>query len=208
MTEDDARALVAETVPRETFGRLEALVTLVAEENTRQNLVAPSTIPIMWSRHVLDSSQLLRLAGDTTGAWLDIGAGGGFPGLVIASLRDELTYLVEPRAKRAAFLSASAIALGVDHRTTILASRVETAPIDHPCAIISARAVASLPALLAMAARHATDDTLWLLPKGRSAAAEVAEARREWQGAFRLVPSLSDPDSAIVVARGIRRKRA
>jgi 16S rRNA (guanine527-N7)-methyltransferase len=124
---------------------------------------------------------------------------------VIALMRPDLTILAEPRIKRATFLRETAEALGIADRVQVAASRVETAPIEAPVSVVSARAVAALPALFAMAARHVTKNTLWLLPKGRSAADEVAEAAREWQGDLRLVPSLSDPDSAIVVARAMRR---
>jgi 16S rRNA (guanine527-N7)-methyltransferase len=206
MTEEEARARVAQAVSRETLGRLDQLVALVESENARQNLVSPSTLPIIWSRHILDSAQLAWLADDRSGAWLDIGSGGGFPGIVIGLMRDDPTILVEPRTKRATFLREAADALGLERRVDVAASRVETAQISGPVAIISARAVAALPALFGMAARLASKDTIWLLPKGRSAADEVAEAEREWQGEMRLVPSLSDPDSAIVVARGMRRK--
>jgi 16S rRNA (guanine527-N7)-methyltransferase len=206
MTEEEARGQVAAAVSRETMDRLERLATLVESENGRQNLVSPSTLPIIWSRHILDSAQLVWLAEATSGAWLDIGSGGGFPGIVVGLMRDDPTILVEPRSKRAAFLRETVDALGLANRVEVSASRVETAQISAPVSIISARAVAALPALFGMAVRFASKDTIWLLPKGRSAADEVAEAKREWQGEMRLVPSLSDPDSAIVVARGMRRK--
>jgi 16S rRNA (guanine527-N7)-methyltransferase len=206
MTEDEARDRVAGAVSRETLDRLDQLVALVESENERQNLVSPSTLPIMWSRHILDSAQLVWLSGIRPGPWLDIGSGGGFPGIVVSLMRDDPTILVEPRSKRAAFLRETVDALGIRHRVEVIASRVETAQISGPVAIVSARAVAALPALFAMAARHATKDTIWLLPKGRSSADEVADAAREWQGELRLVPSLSDPDSAIVVAHAVRRK--
>ncbi|PZU11899.1 16S rRNA (guanine(527)-N(7))-methyltransferase RsmG [Sphingomonas sp.] len=207
MIEQDAKARVASNVPHETFARLEQLAELVSSENERQNLIAPSTLPIMWSRHILDSAQLIWLANERVGTWLDIGSGGGFPGIVVGIMRPGPTMLVEPRSKRAAFLREVTETLGVADRVKVFASRVETAPLEGKVSIISARAVAALPALFHMAAAHATESTIWLLPKGRSAADEVAEARREWQGEMQLVPSLSDPDSAIVVAQGVRRKR-
>jgi len=208
MTEEEARARIGSHVPRGTLERLDYLAQLIVAENERQNLIAPSTIPIMWTRHILDSVQLAWLAEGHAGTWLDIGSGGGFPGLVIAMLREGPTILVEPRSKRAAFLREAATALGLEERLTVLQSRVQSAVIPSKAQIISARAVAALPALLDMAAGHASAGTIWLLPKGRSASAEVAEARREWQGDFRLEPSLSDSDSAIVVAQGIRRKKS
>jgi 16S rRNA (guanine527-N7)-methyltransferase len=187
--------------------RLQQLSRLVADENQRQNLVSPATLPIMWSRHILDSVQLAWLAEGVHGDWLDIGTGAGFPGLVVSLVRLSPTILVEPRSKRAAFLRDAATLLGVADSVSVVASRVETAGIDKPVSVVSARAVARLPALFGMAHPYTSAETQWLLPKGRSAVDEVAEARREWQGEMKLVPSLSDPESAIVVARGVRRKR-
>lgn len=207
MTEEEARARVIEDVPRETAERLDALVSLIEAESKVQNLIAASTLPVIWNRHILDSAQLVWLARNQAGLWLDIGSGGGFPGLVVALLREQPTVLVEPRVKRAAFLKEMTERLGIADHSTVISSRVETAALSRQAGIVSARAVAPLPALLAMASLHAEPSTLWLLPKGRTAAAEVAEARREWQGSFELVPSLSDSESAIVVARDVRRKR-
>lgn len=208
MTEEEARTRIGRDVPRETMLLIDKLVALVADENDRQNLIASSTIAVMWTRHILDSVQLAWLADGLTGTWLDIGSGGGFPGLVVGILRNTPTILIEPRAKRAAFLRQAVDVLELEGSITVIQSRAQTALIASKPQIISARAVAALPALFDMASGHADANTLWLLPKGRSAEAEVVEARREWQGDFRLEPSLSDPDSAIVVARGVRRKKS
>jgi 16S rRNA (guanine527-N7)-methyltransferase len=208
MTEEEARTRIGRDVPRETMLLIDKLVALVADENDRQNLIASSTITVMWTRHILDSVQLAWLADGLTGTWLDIGSGGGFPGLVVGILRNTPTILIEPRAKRAAFLRQAVDVLELEGSITVIQSRAQTALIASKPQIISARAVAALPALFDMASGHADANTLWLLPKGRSAEAEVVEARREWQGDFRLEPSLSDPDSAIVVARGVRRKKS
>lgn len=208
MTEEEARTRIGRDVPRETMLLIDKLVALVADENDRQNLIASSTITVMWTRHILDSVQLAWLADGLTGTWLDIGSGGGFPGLVVGILRNTPTILIEPRAKRAAFLRQAVDVLELEGSITVIQSRAQTALIASKPQIISARAVAALPALFDMASGHADANTLWLLPKGRSAEAEVVEARREWQGDFRLEPSLSDPDSAIVIARGVRRKKS
>lgn len=205
MTEDDARQRIASNVSRGTFDLLEQLASLVIDENARQNLIAPSTVPSIWSRHILDSAQLVWLADGQPGTWLDIGSGGGFPGLVVAIMRDAPTILAEPRAKRAAFLIEAAALLGMASRTRVAQCRVEKTKAE-PAHVVSARAVAALPGLFQMAEALVAPDALWLLPKGRSAADEVAQAEREWQGDMRLVPSLSDPESAVVVARGVRRK--
>jgi 16S rRNA (guanine527-N7)-methyltransferase len=205
MTEDEARAWIAELdVPRGTTDRLERLVTLVQSEQVTQNLVARSTLAHLWSRHVVDSLQLLALAPD--GPWLDIGSGAGFPGLVVAAASMRTVTLAEPRTKRARFLVETALALGMGDRVAVHAGRVEMLPATSPFAVVSARAVAGLSDLFAMAGRHVDRETTWLLPKGRSAAEELAAARRTWQGEMRLVPSLTDPQASIVVARDLSRR--
>jgi 16S rRNA (guanine527-N7)-methyltransferase len=181
--------------------RLGKLVDLVREEAGRQNLIARSTLDTLWSRHLVDSLQLLRLAPE--GPWLDIGTGAGFPGLAIAVASDRPVTLAEPRARRVQFLAAAAEALGIADRVTIHAGRVETLP-RRSFAVISARAVAALPQLFAMAHPLSDADTVWLLPKGRSAADELAAAAALWHGEMRLEPSLTDPAAAIVVARDLR----
>ena len=188
-------------VPRETIATLSCLCDLVTEESTRQNLVAQSTLAALWSRHVVDSAQLLPLL--ATGSLLDIGSGAGFPGLVIAIIGGRPLTLVEPRRKRAEFLAANAAALGLS--IEVRQARVETIAA-RPFGTIVARAVAPLDALFAAASHLADADTRWVLPKGRRVESELAAARETWQGDFKVVPSITDPDAAIVVAERVRRK--
>lgn len=204
MTEDEARAWIAARfdVPRETFARLDNFVGLLSAEAARQNLIAASTLPTVWSRHIADSAQLLKLAGNAR-TWLDLGSGAGFPGLVIAALGNAHVTLVDSRKKRVAFLAEAARTLGIDQRVTLHCSRVETMKTSHFDAI-SARAFAPLDRLLPMAARFARSDTIWLLPKGKSAVSELEAARGSWQGAFRIEPSVTDPEAAIIVATQVR----
>ena len=143
MTEAEARAWVAERFDPDAHDRLERFAAMVAEENTRQNLIAPSTLATVWSRHMVDSLQLVDLA-PADGAWLDIGTGGGFPGLVVACVRDTAVHLVEPRRKRATFLEHAADTLGLPH-VRVHAAKVES--VDARASVVSARAVASIPAL-------------------------------------------------------------
>ena len=180
------------------------LVELVAIEAERQNLIALSTIPTIWARHIVDSAQLVAFADGIPGDWLDIGTGAGFPGLVIAALTDRLVHLVEPRRRRADFLDAAAAALGIGERVTVWASKVET--VKTHGVVISARAVASLGNLFLSASHCSTSETLWLLPKGRSAREEVASARQTWHGVFHVEQSVTDPDSLIVLAKGVSRR--
>lgn len=203
MTEDDARAAL--NVPRGTLERLDAFVAYLAEENGRQNLVSRPSLNTVWSRHILDSAQLLRFTAAVDPKWLDLGTGAGFPGLIAAVLSPGRFTLVEARRLRVDFLSRSAELLGVSDRTTILLGKVEAVQ-TNAYDVISARAFAPLGKLLALAERFSTRDTLWLLPKGRNAKSELDAIRSSWQGDFRLEPSLTDPDAHIIVAREVRRK--
>lgn len=204
MTEDEARRWIAGRFdgPRETL--LAKLVDEVRAEAPRQNLVSPSTLAAMWARHIVDSAQLLDLAAKAAGDWLDIGTGAGFPGLVVACLRDAPITLCEPRRRRAEFLERTAARLGMADRVTVAPCRVER--LVGRRGIISARAVAALDALLTSAVAMSDRDTLWLLPKGRAAREEVEAARKTWHGSFHVEQSITDPHSEIVVATGVRRR--
>lgn len=200
MTEDEARDWIRERygVSRET--QLATFVELLREEAARQNLIAPSTLEQVWSRHIVDSAQLISHAPED-GVFLDIGSGAGLPGVVIALLRDAPVELVEPRKLRTDFLSRVVGELGLGNVI------VHTAKIERtrgPVAVISARAVAPLVDLFRIAAHRSTSSTVWVLPKGRNAQSEVAEARRKWHGSFHVEPSITASDSLIVVAREVR----
>lgn len=204
MNEDAARLWVRERfgVSRETL--VERFGTILISEAEHQNLIARSTLDSLWARHLTDSAQLVPLANAAgEGIWLDVGSGAGLPGLVVALLTDRPVVLVEPRAKRVQFLRDSAAQLGVAERVTVIASKVESYRPSAPAAVVSARAVAELSALM-LSTVHCTDSsTVWLLPKGRSAQSEVDAARAKWQGRFHVEPSITQPDSGIVVATQI-----
>lgn len=205
MTEDEARAWVEARYGALGVHRLERLAGLVTAESQRQNLVAPSTIEMMWNRHIVDSAQLLTLLPSVTknDCWIDIGAGAGFPGLVIAALSDCEVVLVEPRKRRAAFLEE---AIGIlELRTArVLCCQMESLRID--ASIISARAVASLTTLFEWGQECASPATHWVLPKGRSAREEVVTAQQAWHGVFHVEHSITDPASMIVLASGVTRR--
>ena len=211
MTEDEARDWLVRhfDVSRETMVRLEAFCAAVIRENERQNLISAATIPHIWSRHILDSAQLLRLGpkADTSRPWLDLGTGAGFPGMIIAILADFPVILVESRRKRFDFLSDQFASLGLTN-VTVHCGRLETLE-TLPAGIISARAFAPLAKLLALAHRFSTEKTCWLLPKGRSVREELESVASSWQGSFQVESSQTDADAAIIVATGVRpRKRA
>ncbi len=198
MTEEEARGWIGERFDAQAIGKLERMAAMVAAETERQNLIAPSTLPGIWSRHMVDSLQLVDLA-PADGAWLDIGTGGGFPGLAVAIVRDTAVHLVEPRRKRALFLEQAADALGLPH-VTVHASKVEA--VSARAKTVSARAVASIAALVEAARHVASRDTVWLLPRGRVSPEELADLPQHAR-VFHVEQSLTDPDSKIVVLRGV-----
>lgn len=203
MTEDEARAKLIHAVPRETAERLEQLIAMVRAEMAHQNLIAASTADHIWTRHILDSAQLLDLAPQAVSRWLDLGSGAGFPGMVVAIMKSGLSVtLVESRRKRIDFLRSMIERLGLNDRVSVAGQRLETlAPSRYD--VISARAFAPLDRLLPLAKPFADENTLWLLPKGRSAASELEAVTGTWQGAFSIVPSMTDTDAAIIVASGV-----
>jgi 16S rRNA (guanine527-N7)-methyltransferase len=189
-------------VPRETVEKLERFAALLVDENRRQNLIAVSSVPELWNRHILDGAQLLRLA-DTEGSWLDIGSGPGLPGIVIAILGGRPMTLNEPRRLRADFLRRMVIELGVPE-VTIAQSKVER--LEGRYDVITARAVAPLDRLFGMACHLAHSETKWVLPKGEGAQSELDEALKAWQGRFRLVSSQTHAAAAIVIADHVERR--
>lgn len=199
MTEDEARAEISHRVGEEATARIADFLAMVVVENGVQNLIAPSTIEAIWSRHALDSVQLVKFAHNRAGLWIDVGTGGGFPGMVVALARPEPMLLVEPRRRRADFLRASAETLGLDH-VTVRQTKIE-AIVNAKAAIISARAVASVENLLHAGHRCATSETRWLLPRGRIDPAELAMLQNR-RTMFHVEHSITDPESAILVIDG------
>lgn len=208
MNEDEAKAWLTDVldVSRETLARLDRLRELVIAESALQNLVSASTIPNFWIRHIVDSAQLLPLANEAQpGAWLDLGTGAGFPGMVIAILSQRPIILVESRRKRFEFLRALATMLDLPH-VSVHGGRLETFE-TRSVSVISARAFAPLPQLLMLAQRFSRNETLWLLPKGQSAQDELALIDGLWHGKFHVNPSLTDENAAILIGQGVSRRK-
>jgi 16S rRNA (guanine527-N7)-methyltransferase len=185
--------------------RIECLIALLAEENERQNLVAAASLPVVWQRHIVDSAQLLpHVPRETSTPWLDLGTGAGFPGLVVAALRPDCeVVMVESRARRIEWLERARLALGLDHAKVVGArlEQVETRPFR----VISARAFAPLVRLLDLSARFSTKDTLYLLPKGRSAQQELSELKG-WNHLFHVEQSLTDPEAGVIIGQLLGKK--
>ncbi|WP_033920584.1 16S rRNA (guanine(527)-N(7))-methyltransferase RsmG [Sphingomonas sp. 37zxx] len=203
MTEDDAKTWVSTHWPAESVERLAAYAALVRAGAATQNLVAPSTLDHFWARHIVDSAQLVLLAQAHTakGGWIDIGSGAGLPGIVAAILQSRPVLLVEPRRRRADFLTETVDALGLS--ATVAQSRIEVVKAAGPTSILSARAVTALDPLFDSASHLADKNTLWLLPKGRSGQSELELAQHRWHGMFHVEQSVTAANSVIVVAKGV-----
>lgn len=201
MTEGEARDWLSATfdVSRETYDRLEAFIAFLRAEAQLQNLISAATLDQIWARHIVDSAQLLKFAsGD--GDWLDLGSGAGFPGLIVAMLSRHRVVMVESRAKRIDFLERAIEMLRMEDVAVVAGmplERLETAPYS----VISARAFAPLPRLLALSYRFSTDNTMWLLPKGRNAVHELADVRDSWNCDFTVEPSITDNEAGILTGR-------
>jgi 16S rRNA (guanine527-N7)-methyltransferase len=205
MDESAAKAWMADLgVSRETSERIDQFVALLRKESVHQNLVSAASLNHVFARHIVDSAQLWRLAPDAT-SWIDLGSGAGLPGLIIAMLGDAPITLVESRRLRADWLRRTADVLGLTNVTVEL-GRLEILK-TRPVGVITARAFAPLPKLFALAHRFSTEETRWILPKGRSAAEELASIAATWHGSFHMEPSVTDPDSAILIARYVMPKR-
>lgn len=191
-------------VSRETLDRLQRYVALLREEASRQNLVSRGTMDHLWDRHILDSAQLLRFEPRPGVSWVDIGSGAGLPGMVLAILGRGPVTLVEPRRLRADFLARTADALELGEHVTVLQGKAES--VGGRFDVITARAVATVDQLLRISTHLSTGKTLWVLPKGRSAQSELAEARRGWHCEAQIVASRTDPEAGILVLRNVKAK--
>lgn len=181
------------------LARLENLERLLREENERQNLIAKGTLPHIWVRHIVDSAQLLSVPRETVpdGAWLDLGTGAGFPGLVVAALQpNRAITLVDSRKLRTEWLQRASDTLELTN-VRVIQSRVEDLP-EEQFSVISARAFAPLEKLLEISARFSTPETLWVLPKGASASHELQALSKRWRHVFHVEQSLTDPAAGIV----------
>ena len=180
---DDASVLdgVAK-VSRETIGRLTHLVDLVGKWQRAENLIAPSTLPTIWRRHVADSAQLVALFPEAR-RWIDLGSGAGFPGLVVAILLAESggqVHLVESNSRKCAFLRLAARETAAP--AIVLEGRIEAvvAGFTEPVEMISARALAPLGELFEMIEPLIARGARAAFHKGQDFAREIAEASKSW----------------------------
>lgn len=209
----DAAAFAAVTgATAATMGDLERYRALIATWNERMNLVGPSAMSSFWLRHAYDSAQLLDHAGERR-VWADLGAGAGFPGLVLAILLKgrpgARVHLVESMAKRCLFLREVAAAL--DLPVEVHNARAETVRIAG-VEVVTARACAPLSRLLGFAwpllGGRSPEQTIGLFLKGGSVEQELTEAHAAWDFDVQRLPSRSDPTGRILRIERLRRVRS
>jgi 16S rRNA (guanine527-N7)-methyltransferase len=209
LTADRDRALALTPVSRETLDRLDRFVAELLSWRQRMNLIGASTVPILWTRHVADSLQLLALAPQAK-TWADLGSGAGFPGLVLAcALADTpgvAVHLVESNGKKAAFLREAAkvtAAPAIIHAVRIVDFvNNQTGGVE----VVTARALAPLSELLSATYPLLKKGAVGLFPKGQDVEAELTAATKCWNIQSSLEASLTDPKARIVKITGIDRK--
>jgi len=187
-------------VSRETAARLETYAALLAKWNARINLVAPDTIPAFWNRHIADSLQLLDLAPPEACSWIDLGAGAGLPGLPVAALAAERApelrlTLVESNTRKAGFIATAARAMDVAVR--VEARRIKDLP-PRPYDVVSARALAPLDRLCALAHPFFGAGSVGLFPKGARLDSELTAATAAWHIRAERIASRTEPDAVVL----------
>ena len=201
---DKARALALFPVSRETEERLDRFVDVLLHWQSKLNLISPSTLRALWTRHIADSLQLLPLAPQAR-VWVDFGSGGGFPGMPIAcALADTpgvMVHLIESNGKKAAFLREAVRATGVP--ALVHPERAEKfgESCAEPVHVVTARALAPLKTLCDQAFPLTSRGAIALFPKGQDVDAELTDAAKYWRLEARKVPSKTSPDGSIVVIR-------
>jgi 16S rRNA (guanine527-N7)-methyltransferase len=203
----DARAefLATISVSRETEEWLARYETLILKANQSLSLIADSTLEQIWTRHFLDSAQLLSLIPDPKKILVDIGTGAGFPGLVLAIMGLPNVHLIEHNMQKVAFLRT--VVADLDLPVTIHAMKSQSVR-PFAAGAVTARALKPLATLIGLARPFIGSETVAIFPKGRRAAEELAEAQPKWRMQVERFPSLTDPESTIYRLSHIREVRA
>ena len=206
---DKARALKLTPVSRKTEQRLDRFVDTLLLWQQKQNLVAASTLPHVWTRHVADSLQLLPLAPNAK-IWADFGSGGGFPGIPIAcALADQgvMMHLIESVAKKAVFLRDAVRVTGVDAKIHHIRAEAFAESCAERIDVVTARALAPLKTLCDQTFPLIAKGAIGLFPKGQDVDAELTEAAKYWTIQATKVPSVTSPNSHILVVRSLIKRR-
>lgn len=192
-------------VSRETMAALQTYADLLRKWQKAINLVSGATLDDVWQRHFLDSAQLVPLLPASDGHITDLGAGAGFPGLVVALVSGRAVHLIESDQRKAAFLGEAARATGCGGRVQVHAARIEAVkPWKAP--VITARALADLSQLLDWAAPFVAADTVCIFPKGAKAEEELTGALRVWKMTVERRRSVTDSTGLILRLSHLERR--
>ena len=190
-------------VSRETLRRLEIYAALLTKWQGKINLVGPATLPDLWTRHFLDSAQIIPLLPGEPGVLVDLGSGAGFPGLVLAIMTDWQVHLIDSDQRKCAFLRQ--VALDCDLRVRIHAKRIEQVT-GLAADVVTARACAPLDTLLDLAAPFVGASGTCLFLKGAQAEEELTAAERRWMMRVARRASVTDPAGSLLVIADLKRK--
>ena len=197
------------SVSRETLQRLYSYEMMVSRWNSTINLVSKTSLKDLWGRHIVDSSQIYSCAQPKAGLWLDLGSGGGFPGVVIAIIAKELSpkleiVLVESDTRKCIFLRSVIRELGIGAR--VKNSRIEAFELSN-VSFLSARALANMNSLCGFAEKFVSRETICFFPKGEFYKKEVAECKKNWNFEHEIVKSRTSDKGRIIVLRSLERVR-
>ena len=192
-------------VSRETFDRLKDYESLIKKWNPKINLVAKSTMDDVWDRHIIDSAQVFGVLHKIPENWVDIGSGGGFPGLVVATIAKEhypnaKFTLIESDARKSTFLRT--VSRELELNCMVIAKRIEAVP-SQDADVISARALAPLQDLFSYVIQHLKPNGRAVFQKGQSYQDEIEQARKKWKFDVVAHPSLTDKRAKIIEAWNI-----
>jgi len=194
-------------VSRETLDALKYFEDLVVLWNPAINLISNSSVSDLWSRHIVDSAQLFLFTLPDEGLWLDVGSGGGFPGIVVSIVAKELApslrvVLVESDNRKCVFLRTVIRKLGLSVK--VINDRIENVKLDD-VVYLSARALRNLNSLLFIVENNVSRETVCVFPKGRSYKKELVESQKNWKFDFNLIDSNTSEDSKVIVLKGLER---
>lgn len=190
-------------VPRETFSKLETYVALLEKWNAKINLVSRETFSGLWDRHILDCLQLAEHIPPGTEKIIDLGSGAGLPGLILAIALPIHVTLVERDQRKCAFLLEAARILALFNITV---RNSDIAAITGTFPLVTARALAPLTNLCALAYPLLGKDAFCLFPKGKNYATELADATTSWSFHYESIPSKTDADAAVLLLSHLERK--
>ncbi|MDX2028511.1 MAG: 16S rRNA (guanine(527)-N(7))-methyltransferase RsmG [Alphaproteobacteria bacterium] len=190
-------------VSHETLRKLDRYAKLLAEWNAKFNLIGEATLQYIWTRHFLDSAQLMRFIPEGAKTLADMGSGAGFPGLVLSIMGFPETHLIESIGKKASFLRT--VVGELELNVTVHQARIESLPklkVD----ILTARALKPLPELLKLSNYLIKKDSLCLFLKGQSIDTELTESARSWTFKSEKHSSLSNPSGCVLIIKDLKPK--